>query len=175
EDRRKSLADVRGTNPLSCEADAAVIAAYLLRQYDPGPTRVLLSGGEPAQQPLRLLVDALHDAGYQVHLETSGTATGHLGASVDWICLSPKIGMPGGLSLARAACEVADELTWPIGKEKDLRQLRAFLVEMALKPNCVVGIQPLSQNSKATTLCIEACLRHGWRLSVQTHKYLELR
>ncbi|TBT09175.1 7-carboxy-7-deazaguanine synthase QueE, partial [Vibrio parahaemolyticus] len=27
---------------------------------------------------------------------------------------------------------------------------------------------------RATELCIEACIQNNWRLSIQTHKYLQI-
>src|SRR5215510_2463493 len=50
--------------------------------------------------------DALDEKGYKVALETSGTEAGHLGARIDWICVSPKIDMPGGKTIKLEALEV---------------------------------------------------------------------
>lgn len=38
-----------------------------------------------------------------------------------------------------------------------------------------IWLQPLSQSAKATALCVAACIRHGFRLSAQTHKYIGAR
>ena len=38
-----------------------------------------------------------------------------------------------------------------------------------------VWLQPLSQSEKATDICIELANEYGWRVSIQTHKFLGLR
>ncbi len=79
--RRATLAEARGTNDSWAElsADALVREVCLEREWSaPGTEWVLLTGGEPAEQPIRPLVRALHENGFRVALETSGTARGHL-------------------------------------------------------------------------------------------------
>ena len=46
------------------------------------------------------MVEALHEADLRVALETPGTADDHVGAAVDWVCVSTKINMPGGRAIA---------------------------------------------------------------------------
>lgn len=154
---------------------ASEIAAYVRRTH-PGPKWILLTGGEPAEQDLEALVNALHDAGYRVALETSGTALGLLNASLDWVCVSPKIGMPGGRPILHEVMACADEIKHVIGKQADIDKLDALLADCkaVLKESVEICVQPVSQSPKATALCIETCLKRGWRLSVQTHKYLDL-
>ena len=38
----------------------------------------------------------------------------------------------------------------------------------------VIALQPISQKEDATRLCIETCIARNWRLSMQTHKYLNI-
>ncbi|MBU5895165.1 7-carboxy-7-deazaguanine synthase QueE, partial [Vibrio cholerae O1] len=38
----------------------------------------------------------------------------------------------------------------------------------------VIALQPISQKDEATKLCIATCIERNWRLSVQTHKYLNI-
>src|SRR5215213_7726546 len=90
-----TIYDALGATPNYTVTDPYTIAKWI-QQHNPGPKWILLTGGEPADQPLAHLVDVLHDFDYKVALETSGTATGLIGAELDWICVSPKIGMPGG-------------------------------------------------------------------------------
>ena len=106
--RRATLGEARGTNALWAELDTEALAQAVCderEQNAPGVEWVLLTGGEPAEQPIRPLVGALHGRGFKVALETSGTARGHLGAdptrpgespgdSCDFVCCSPKIGNP---------------------------------------------------------------------------------
>ena len=38
----------------------------------------------------------------------------------------------------------------------------------------VIALQPISQKEDATRLCIDTCIARNWRLSMQTHKYLNI-
>jgi len=160
-----------GANPRYAYADAEAIATYV-RVHCPGPRWVLLTGGEPARYPLGSLVDALHRAGYKVALETSGTELGHVGAGCDWVCVSPKIDMPGGKNVLPEAVAIADEIKHVVGRQRDIEALDELLGRVKIKPDAVICLQPVSQSQKATALCIETVIARGWRLSVQVHKYI---
>jgi 7-carboxy-7-deazaguanine synthase len=162
---------VLGANPCYAYASAQNIADYI-RTNHPGPKWVLVTGGEPAQYPLKTLVEALHRQVYKVALETSGTEIGHIGAGFDWVCVSPKINMPGGKMIKPEALEVADEIKHVVGIQRDIDNLDQLLTEVSLKANVQICLQPVSLSQKATALCIETVQRRGWRLSVQVHKYL---
>jgi organic radical activating enzyme len=51
---------------------------------------VVFTGGEPALQLDRPLIDALHARGFEIAIETNGTLD--LPAGIDWVCVSPKAG-----------------------------------------------------------------------------------
>jgi len=169
------LSPILGANPRYAQMSGTEIAAYMRRQF-PQMQWVLVTGGEPADQDLRGLAVALHDAGYRVALETSGTASGHIYARFDWVCVSPKIDMPGGRQVLGPALAVADEIKHVVGIQKDIDRLDALLKEHAilLKEKVQICLQPISQSPKATKLCLETVQARGWRLSIQTHKYLGL-
>ena len=162
-----------GANENWCEASASELAAFIAHNHA-GPQWVLVTGGEPADQDLEGLVNALHDAHLKVALETSGTANGHLWANFDWVCVSPKINMPGGKQILPAAIESADEIKMVVGKRADIDTLEGLLERCRTKPNVTICLQPVSQSPKATELCIETVQQKGWRLSAQLHKYLAL-
>jgi 7-carboxy-7-deazaguanine synthase len=168
------LSDVLGTNPQWAEVEPAAVAA-LARRVAPALDWVLVTGGEPAEQPLGPLVAALKSAGFRVALETSGTAGGSLGVPFDWVCVSPKLGMPGGRAVRSDVIGMADEVKMVIGKSADVDALNALLDRIPIKPGCQVCLQPLSQSEKATRLCLETAMRRGWRLSLQSHKSLGVR
>jgi len=168
-----SIAEARGANVRYAIASANTIAQHI-RLHHPGPSWVLLTGGEPAEQGLGPLVEALHDAGYQVAIETSGTAPGLLLAQCDWVCVSPKIGMPGKRAILPEMLALADEIKMVVGKAADIQNLEALLSSHPTKPGVQICLQPLSQNERATQLCIETVQARGWRLSVQLHKLLRL-
>ena len=51
---------------------------------------LVCTGGEPLLQMDEVLIEALHEAGFEVAIETNGTVIPPEG--IDWICVSPKIG-----------------------------------------------------------------------------------
>jgi 7-carboxy-7-deazaguanine synthase len=143
---------------------------------------VVFTGGEPALYDLREVSRRLIDEGRTVQLETSGTAEIKIDPHA-WVTVSPKIDMPGGLKVLPAAVARANEIKMPVGKPADVEKLKAFLAEHPAVgvaytgpgPAPLIWLQPLSQSDKATALCLEAAAEHGWRLSLQTHKYLGVR
>ena len=75
----------------SWEADKHPVlsVAELLELVRASKTKiVVITGGEPLMHDLDGLTSALHENGYQVHIETSGAWP--LSGDLDWICLSPK-------------------------------------------------------------------------------------
>jgi 7-carboxy-7-deazaguanine synthase len=157
-------------------ADADRIAAEARRQ-GPSIPWALVTGGEPAEQPeLPSLTQSLSQHCFKVAIETSGTAP--LASSchmIDWLCVSPKLGMPGGKPVLRDVASLADEIKMVIGKATDLTTLDDFLRDLSLAPGCTISLQPVSTSAKATKLCVETCLARGWRLSLQTHKFIHVR
>ena len=168
------LQDAMGTNARWIDASAETIASKA-RQAGPSLRWALVTGGEPAEQELAPLVDALHDAKFKVAIETSGTALGHVGAAFNWVCVSPKFSMPGGKPVLPRAFLDADEIKQVVGKAADIERLDAFLASATIRPTCTISLQPVSQSAKATELCVATCLERGWRLSLQMHKYLNVR
>ncbi len=172
--RRDSFADARLVPPAWTLMDPDDIAATAETLCKAGPVPVVVTGGEPAEQPLASLVAALHAKQLPAHLETSGTALGHVGAMFDWVCCSPKPNMPGNRPILCDALRPAHEVKWIVGKRSDLERLREFLDDHAsdFRPDLVVSVQPLSQNVNATQLCVDASLALGYHVSIQVHKLL---
>lgn len=169
-----SLQEALGANPLYTQVEAEQIVRYI-KENHPGPKWVLLTGGEPALQPLGDLVSKLHSAGYKVALETSGTQTGHIDAGLDWVCVSPKIDIPGGKAVQAQAVIGADEIKFVVTTQKSLDMFNDFLASYPLKKTAQICLQPVSQNKAATELCLKTVIERGWRLSIQIHKYLGLK
>lgn len=118
--------------------------------------RICLTGGEPSLQLDAALVDALHGAGYRLHVETNGTRD--LPEGLDWITLSPKA--------APVVLEKADEVKLVLSEGIDPSPWEAF-------PAPWHFIQPCS--CRNTEEVIEYVKAHPqWRLSLQTHKYLAI-
>ncbi|HVN96660.1 MAG TPA: 7-carboxy-7-deazaguanine synthase [Syntrophorhabdaceae bacterium] len=121
---------------------------------------VVLTGGEPALQVDRLLVDTLRAKGLEIAIETNGTLP--IPQGIDWITVSPK-------ARARLAVVSGNELklVYPQqGTSPDLYEnldFQHFLLQPEHGPD----------REKNVRGAIEYCLSHPrWRLSLQTHKIL---
>jgi len=141
---------------------AGQIVGYIRRH-----AHVVITGGEPCAQDLTQLIKDLRGRGKYVQIETSGT---YEIPEADWVTLSPKINMPGGKDVLSRSYAMCHELKMVIGKLADLNRLQA--IKDRCPPGVVISVQPMSQSDKATALCIAACLQHGYRLSLQLHKFV---
>jgi 7-carboxy-7-deazaguanine synthase len=124
---------------------------------------VVLTGGEPLLQVDSALVDALHDRGFAVGVETNGTILPPEG--MDWICVSPKAG-------AELAVRRGHELKLVYPQPDALPETFAALAFERF------SLQPMDGPDVAenTARAIEYCLREPqWRLSLQTHKTIGIR
>lgn len=166
-----TLDEALGANPHYTYMTAADIADYIVTNH-PGPKWVLVTGGEPAQYDLTALVAAFHEADFRVAIETSGTEKGHLNANFDWVCVSPKLNMPGGKTVHLETLTQADEIKHVVGRQADIDDLDELLAAAQPPTATQICLQPVSTSPKATELCLETVMARGWRLSVQTHKYI---
>ena len=129
---------------------------------------VVITGGEPTTHPLRPLTDALKGAGASVHLETSGAYP--LSGRFDWICLSPKRFSPP----QEPYYALADELKIVVHNERDLRWAEEEAEKV--RADCKLFLQPQWGRVEQSNELILSYIRRNpeWRISVQTHKYLDL-
>lgn len=146
-------------------ADAAALADAVVGHWGEGDANrfVVLTGGEPMLQIDDALVDALHDRGFTIAMESNGTIAAHPG--IDWVCISPKA---GSVVVQQSGDEL--KLVWPQpGSDIDAMEQWNFAHRL---------IQPLDsaaaeQNQAAAIDLVMA--RPRWRLTLQTHKMLGLR
>jgi 7-carboxy-7-deazaguanine synthase (Cx14CxxC type) len=171
EDRASAICDFCDTDFVGVGPDGgkfstarALAAAVASRWPANQPGRfVVCTGGEPLLQLDRAAVDAFHDAGFAVAIETNGTQEPPSG--IDWVCVSPK-------SRAEMILRRGDEL-------------KLVFPQAGLDPEQLSGLsfdhfflQPmdgprLDENTRAA---VAYCLDHPtWRLSLQTHKVLGIR
>ena len=128
-----------------------------------GNRYVILTGGEPLLQVDAALVDALHDRGFEIGVETNGTVAPPDG--LDWICVSPKA---DSTLVVQRGHELKLVYPQPLAAPERFEGL-AF-ERFSLQP---MDGPEVVQN---TVAAIDYCLRHPqWRLSVQTHKSLGIR
>jgi len=145
-------------------ADAATLADAVASHW-PGDGRrfVVCTGGEPLLQLDTPLVQALHERGFEIAVETNGTQLAPPG--IDWICMSPKAGAE--LKLTRG-----NELKLIFPQEGlDPASLETLAFDHFL-------LQPLDGPAQAenTQWALTYCMQHPrWRLSLQTHKLVGIR
>jgi organic radical activating enzyme len=134
-----------------------------------GPcTRICLTGGEPCLQADAALLSAFHEAGYTVHMETNGTRP--VPAGVDWVTLSPKDQVAGLRGNGTVVLERADEVKLVLAPGVDPSAWSTFPATWHfLQPCDAAGLM----NTAETISYIEA--HPLWRLSLQTHKLLNIR
>ncbi len=108
-----------------------------------------------------------------MQIETSGTSE-ILTHEQTWVTVSPKIGMKGGLPVLVSALERANEIKHPVATERHIEELDALLASARLREDVVIALQPISQKPRATELAMATCIARNWRLSIQTHKYLNI-
>ena len=143
---------------------ASELAEHIARAWRaaaPGPSGrpyVVFTGGEPLLQLDEALVEACHDRGFEVAVETNGTQRAPEG--LDWICVSPK---PRSTLVLKRGHEL--KLVYP---QVELRPEQ--FAELAFDH---FFLQPMDSPEREanTQAAIAYCLAHPqWRLSLQTHK-----
>lgn len=130
---------------------------------------VVITGGEPCFYDLSPLTTLLHDHGFFCQIETSGTYD-VLVDSRSWVTVSPKIGMKGKREMQKQAMNRANEIKHPVARKSDIEALEQLLMDYPTQ--AMIALQPISQQSRATQLCIETCINRNWHLSIQLHKYI---
>jgi organic radical activating enzyme len=129
---------------------------------------IVITGGEPLMWDMSLLTQKLRDNNLKVHIETSGAY--NLTGIWDWICLSPKKNkLPTQL-----VYDNANELKVIIHNKHDF----IFAEEQADKvnPSAILFLQPeWSKKEQITPLIVDYVMKNPkWRVSLQTHKYLNI-
>jgi 7-carboxy-7-deazaguanine synthase len=125
-----------------------------------GKPYVVCTGGEPLLQLDTPLIDALHDKGFEIAVETNGTLAAPLG--IDWICVSPKAGAD---FVQQSGHELKLVYPQPLAPPDMFTHLdfQGFFLQPMDGPNAVANTQA----------AVAYCLANPhWRLSLQTHKML---
>jgi organic radical activating enzyme len=129
---------------------------------------VVITGGEPLMHDLSDLTTALKNEDKKIHIETSGTHP--LTGDFDWICFSPKK-FKKPLEIYYS---VSDELKIIICNKSDFQWAEEF--SRKVKKNTKLIMQPeWSREELISPLILDYIkLNPKWRISVQTHKYLNV-
>ena len=122
----------------------------------------MCTGGEPALQLDKTLVEAFHTEGLEIAIETNGTLA--LPEGIDWICVSPKadteIVVTKGQELKLVYPQV--EITPELFQHLDFDNFY---------------LQPMDNEyqKENTQRTVEYCMQNPqWKLSLQTHKILNI-
>ena len=135
------------------------------------PTQVpmaVVTGGGPLLHPLDYLTRALQARGMRTHIETSGSRA--LSGRWDWVCVSPKEAKePLDEVLA-----VASELKMVISRPEDFDRAEYYAGKVPAA--CVKLLQAeWDRREEVAPLMTEYVKAHPhWRVSVQTHKHLNI-
>ena len=146
---------------------AAELAARIAILWGVGLDRrfVVLTGGEPMLQVDDALIDALHDAGFEIAIESNGTLA--VPRSIDWICISPKA---GSVTVQTSGDEL--KLVWPQPSTDCYAMEKWDFTHHLIQPMDVANPAMQSANVAAAIDFVRA--NPHWRLSLQTHKLLGL-
>ena len=129
---------------------------------------VVITGGEPLMYNLDPLTRALKAAGKRTHIETSGAHP--MSGEWDWVCFSPKKFKEPHVSVY----SVANEMKAIAFNKSDLEF--AELHAAKVTADCVLFLQPeWSREKQMAALVVEYVKQQPkWRISLQTHKYLNI-
>jgi 7-carboxy-7-deazaguanine synthase (Cx14CxxC type) len=146
--------------------DASALADRIDRTWQgasAGKRFVVLTGGEPLLQVDTSLIDALHEKGFEIAVETNGTIAAP--RSLDWICVSPKAG-------AALVQTTGDELklVFPQANFRPEAFQHLAFRHFFLQP--MDGPSVHANTNEAIRYCMENPI---WRLSLQTHKLIGIR
>jgi 7-carboxy-7-deazaguanine synthase (Cx14CxxC type) len=128
----------------------------------PGSKYVVFTGGEPLLQLDAALIASMHARGFEIAIETNGTIP--VPEGVDWICVSPKMGSQLVVRKGNEIKVVIPQAGQSLQAYEDLDFDHFFVQPMD---------GPLVEHN--TRLAIETCkCNPKWKLSLQTHKLLQI-
>jgi len=129
---------------------------------------VIVTGGEPFRYDMTALTKLFKQNNFYTSVETSGTEP--LTGIWDWITLSPKKNSPP----LEKFYKIANEIKVVIQNKEDF--LWAEKNQELVNTNCVKYLQPEWSNFNNIIQEIIRYIKSNqqWRLSVQTHKFLNI-
>lgn len=130
---------------------------------------VVLTGGEPTLQVDDALVRMLHQYAYYIAIETNGTRA--VNSEIDWVTLSPKQNFVGdkGINIVKKC----DEVKVVFDGKTPIRQYGVVAKYYYVQP-CDTGDE--KRNKEIINQCIQFVKENPiWKISLQTHKMLNVR
>ena len=128
----------------------------------------VITGGEPLLHNLEELTQLLKSNNIETNIETSGSSP--LSGSWDWICLSPKKFKEPLLEVI----EKANELKIVVFNKSDFEWAEKYAA--LVNPNCKLYLQPeWDKSNQMLPLIIDYVKQNPkWKISLQTHKFLQI-
>jgi 7-carboxy-7-deazaguanine synthase len=128
----------------------------------------VITGGEPLLHNLNELTELLQSNHIETNIETSGSSP--LSGSWDWICLSPKKFKEPLLEVI----EKANELKIVVFNKSDFEWAEKYAA--LVNPNCKLYLQPEWDKSNQMLPQIIDYVKQNpkWKISLQTHKFLQI-
>ncbi len=129
---------------------------------------IVITGGEPLLYNLDPLTALLKASGLQIFLETSGAYP--LSGEFDWVCVSPKKFKKPLLSVLQKA----QELKVIVFNKSDFDWAEKYAAEV--NNACLLFLQPEWSKSQEVLPQIIDYVKENpsWRISLQTHKYMNI-
>ena len=129
---------------------------------------VVVTGGEPLMWNMTILTKELKENNKKIHIETSGAY--ELTGTWDWICLSPKKQMKPVDEIYKKA----DELKVIIYNNDDFKFAEDQAKKISSKAH--LFLQPEWENrEKMMPIMVDYIKKNPkWKISLQTHKYLDI-
>ena len=156
-----------------CDTDFSdyreMTAEEIIRDISAFPARfIVLTGGEPSLQVTAQFVDQLHEAGFEVAIETNGTRP--VPENIDWVTVSPKSSMKEEF-IGRQPDEIKVIFDGKTDPEDYLPSPQGGIRGGLFLQPCDVGDS--LKNKAIVEACVEYIKLHPqWRLSLQTHKLI---
>lgn len=129
---------------------------------------VVITGGEPLMHNLDALTQALQAKGIKTHIETSGAHP--YSGQWDWVTFSPKKFKESHPSIL----DKANELKVIVYNKHDFEFAQQY--EQLVNSSCKLYLQPeWDKSAQMLPLIIEYVKANPqWRISLQTHKYMDI-
>jgi len=123
---------------------------------------VVFTGGEPLLQLDADLIAAMHAVGFEIAIETNGTLS--VPEGIDWVCVSPKMGSELVVRKGNEIKVVIPQIGQDMATYANLDFEHYFVQAMD---------GPLRDDNLRRA--IDFCKQHPqWKLSLQTHKLLQI-
>ena len=129
---------------------------------------VVITGGEPTMHDLTDLTSVLNKNGFEIAIETAGVHP--LKGHIDWYCFSPK----KFKAPIEEAYSKANELKIVIAHPSDFEWAETHAQKVG--PNCKLYLQTeWEKQDRLLPLIIDYIKRNKkWKISLQSHKYMQI-